>query len=207
MLMKHVYNSKRRALILLLWLCSSVALLAQDRTVTGTVKDESGSPLPGVNVLVKGTASGTVTDTNGSFKINAKETDVLVVSFIGFKTTEVGVGTQTNIEIGLAPDVTSLSEVIVTGYGSERKQDIISAVSTISAANTTAIPLSNVEQAMQGRVAGVQVTTSGQPGAASQVRIRGYGSLTSNTPLYIVDGVPTYDVSNINPYDIESRPS
>ncbi len=204
MLMKHFYKSKRRTLILLLWLCSSVAVLAQERIISGNVKDEAGSPLPGVNVLVKGTASGTVTDTNGSFKINAKESDVLIVSFIGFKTTEVTVGNQATIDIGLTPDVTSLSEVVVTGYGSERKQDIVSAVSTISAANTVAIPLSNVEQAMQGRVAGVQVTTSGQPGASSQVRIRGFGSLTSNTPLYIVDGVPTYDVSNINPYDIES---
>jgi TonB-linked SusC/RagA family outer membrane protein len=178
--------------------------LAQNSTVSGTVRDETGAGMPGVNVVIKGTQNGTVTDATGAFTLQVPSDAVLVFSFIGYKTFEEPVNARTSIDVALTSDLVNLEEVVVTGYASERKQDIVSAVSTLSAANTVALPLPNVEQAIQGRVAGVQVTTSGQPGAPSQVRIRGFGSLGSNAPLYIVDGVPTYDVSNINPYDIET---
>ncbi len=202
-MMMNLYQ-KLRLIVLLLFVFTSTALLAQTR-VSGTIIDENGTPVPGVTVVEKGTSNGTNTDNDGKYSLNVSSTTAtLVFSFIGYKTQEVPVGNQTAINVSMVPDIQALQEVLVTGYSSERKQDIVTAVSTISKAYTTAIPLSNVEQAIQGRVAGVQVTTSGQPGAASQVRIRGFGSLTNNIPLYIVDGVPTYDVSNINPYDIET---
>jgi TonB-linked SusC/RagA family outer membrane protein len=177
---------------------------AQDATITGIVTDENGTGMPGVNVVVKGTQNGTVTDADGAYTIMAPPTASLVYTFIGYKTLEEPVNSRTSINIALQSDYVNLQEVVVTGYASERRADIVSAVSTLSQTNTVAIPVPNVEQAIQGRVAGVQVITSGQPGATSQVRIRGFGSLGNNAPLYIVDGVPTYDVSNLNPYDIET---
>jgi TonB-dependent starch-binding outer membrane protein SusC len=178
---------------------------AQQKSVSGTVTDEAGQAVPGINIVEKGTSNGTATDSNGKYSLNVSgENSVLIFSFIGYKSQEVTVAGRSTVDVAMEPDITSLQEVVVTGYTSERKHDIVAAVSTISAKNTMAIPVSNVEQAIQGRVAGVQVITSGQPGAASQVRIRGFGSFTSNAPLYIVDGVPTYDVSDINPNDIET---
>lgn len=203
--MKKLYNNWLRLFTLLMAMSVATVSYAQKITVSGIVSDEAGQPAPGVSVLEKGTTNGTTTDVTGKYTISVSSTGAtLVFSFIGMKTQEVDVTGRTTADVTLAAEVTSLEEVVVTGYASERKQDIVSAVSTISAANTVAVPVSNVEQAIQGRVAGVQVTTSGQPGVTSQVRIRGFGSLTNNTPLYIVDGVPTYDISNLNPYDIET---
>ncbi len=167
---------------------------------------EDGAAIPGATVLEKGTANGTVTDQNGQYSIQVSSGNAtLVFSFIGYKTTEVGVGGRAVVDVSLAADITSLQEVVVTGYTSERKADIVTAISQVSALNTVAIPQGDIGQALQGRVAGVQVTTSGQPGAASQVRIRGFGSLTNNQPLYVIDGVPTFDNTQINPYDVETQ--
>lgn len=194
-----------RPVVILLLLCASLSVWAQQVKVSGTILDENGAPVPGVTVVEKGSSNGTNTDNDGKYSLNVSGSGAIIVfSFIGYKTQEIPVGNQTTIDVSLAPDITALQEVLVTGYSSERKQDIVTAVSTLSKTNTVAIPLSNIEQALQGRVSGVQVTTSGQPGAPSQVRIRGFGSLGGNAPLYIVDGVPTYDVGNINPYDIET---
>ncbi len=207
-MMKKLYNNWLRSftVLLVITLMTTVTVsYAQSTTVSGTVLDETGQPVPGVSILEKGTTNGTTSDSAGKYTINVSSANsVVVFSFIGYKTQEVDVAGRAVVDTSLATDATSLDEVIVTGYSSERKHDIVSAVSTISSANIVAVPVSNVEQAIQGRVAGVQVITSGQPGAPSQVRIRGFGSLTNNTPLYIVDGVPTFDVSNLNPYDIES---
>ncbi len=201
--MKKIYH--KWCLTLAMLMIIATQMHAQSLRVGGKVTDETGSGVPGASILEKGTANGTVSDANGDFAISVGGANAtLVVSFIGFKSQEVNVGGRTTIDIKMEQDITSLQEVIVTGYSSERKQDLVSAVSQLSAANTVAIPLSNVEQALQGRVAGVIVQTSGQPGAQSQVRIRGFGSFGGNAPLYVVDGVPTYDVSNINPTDIES---
>lgn len=203
--MKKLYNNWLRLFTLLLTMSIATVSYAQKTTVTGTVSDETGQPAPGVSVLEKGTTNGTTTDVSGKYVLSVNSAGAtLVFSFIGLKTQEIDVTNRTTADVAMESEVTSLNEVVVTGYASERKQDIVSAVSTISASNTVAVPVSNVEQAIQGRVAGVQVTTSGQPGATSQVRIRGFGSLTNNSPLYIVDGVPTYDISNLNPYDIET---
>jgi len=201
--MKKLYKSLSFTAALLLMLAS--VALAQERVVSGTVTDETGSGMPGVNVLVKGTSTGTATDVSGKFSLSVPGNDaVLVFTFVGYTSQEETVGTRSTIDVSMKQDASTLEEVVVTGYTSERKQDLVSAVSQVSAGNTVAIPVSSVDQAIQGRVAGVQVTTSGQPGAQASVRIRGFGSFGGNGPLYVVDGVPTFDVSNLNPYDIET---
>jgi TonB-linked SusC/RagA family outer membrane protein len=179
-------------------------VFAQDKVVSGTVKDETGSPIPGVSVLVKGTTSGTLTDANGQFKVSAKDTDVLSFTFVGYSATEVSVGSQTNLEVSLKPDVTNLEEVVVTGYSVDKRRELTGAVSSVKAKDLTFAPTGNVEQMLQGRVPGVTVITNGQPGTTSQIRVRGFGAFGGNQPLYIVDGVPTEDVSFLNPDDIET---
>jgi len=162
--------------------------------------------MPGVNVVEKGTGNGTVTDADGKFTLSVSSADaILQFSFVGFKSQEISAGGRTMLDVTLTTDVSDLKEVVVTGYTSERKQDLVSAVSQVSGKETVAIPQSDIGQALQGRVAGVQVTTSGQPGTQSQVRIRGFGSFGNNSPLYVIDGVPTFDYTNINPYDVESQ--
>jgi TonB-linked SusC/RagA family outer membrane protein len=202
--MMKVYKSSRRTLLFLLCLISSFAVLAQDKVVSGTVKDETGSPIPGVSVLVKGTTTGTLTDANGQFRISAKDTDVLSFTFVGYSATEISVGSQTNIEASLKPDVTNLEEVVVTGYSVDKRRELTGAVSSVKAKDLVFAPTGNVEQMLQGRVPGVTVITNGQPGTTSQVRVRGFGAFGGNQPLYIVDGVPTGDISFLNPDDIET---
>jgi TonB-linked SusC/RagA family outer membrane protein len=205
MIMKKLYGSLSLSLAILLMLAS--VAVAQDRTVTGTVSDETGAGMPGVNVLVKGTANGTVTDVEGKYSINVPSNATLVITFVGYKTTEISVGERTNIDIPLAVDLTSLDEVVVTGYGIDRRREIAGAVSIVKSKDLTVTPTGNVEQLLQGRVPGVTVIQNGQPGSTAQIRVRGFGSLGpagSNNPLYIVDGVPTQDVSFLNPDDIET---
>src|SRR6185295_8469689 len=157
-MMMKLYKGLRLTASLLFILMSS-AVFAQQTRLSGTIIDENGAPVPGVTVVEKGTSNGTNSDNDGKYSLSVSSTAAtLVFSFIGYKTQEVPVNNQTVISITLAPDITALQEVLVTGYSSERKQDIVSAVSTLSKAYTVAVPLSNVEQALQGRVAGVQVT-------------------------------------------------
>jgi len=204
--MKKLYNSKFKLMALVLSLFVSTFSFAQTVAVSGKLTGEDGAAIPGATVLEKGTSNGTVTDQEGKYSIQVSSgSATLVFSFIGYKTMEVGVNNRTVIDAALSTDITSLQEVVVTGYSSERKADIVTAISQVSAINTIAVPQGDIGQSLQGRVAGVQVTTSGQPGAASQVRIRGFGSLTNNAPLYVIDGVPTFDNTQINPYDIESQ--
>jgi len=177
-------------------------------SVSGTIKDENGSPLPGVNVLEKGTTNGTTTDSEGVFKISAPGSAVLVFSFIGYLTQEITVGTQTSINITLMPDITSLSEVVVVGYGTQKKSDLTGAVSIADPKEMTKLASSDVTQMMQGRIAGVTITSDGQPGATPTVRVRGiatFGQGISAEPLYVVDGFPLAGgIRDINPNDIET---
>ncbi len=176
--------------------------------VSGVVKDESGNPLIGVNVLVKGTNQGTATDFDGSFTLNdVDENGILVFSYIGYKTQEVQLSGQATISVILQEDSKTLDEVVVVGYGTQRKGDITGAVSQIKTEELESLPVYNVEQALIGRASGVQVTkNSGEPGSRIEVRIRGGNSMIgSNSPLYVVDGFPvTGDISFLNPSDIES---
>jgi TonB-linked SusC/RagA family outer membrane protein len=176
-----------------------------DISVSGTVTDESDSPLPGVNVLVKGTSIGTTSDASGKYTINVPdENAVLVTSFIGYATQEIAVGTQTTINVKLAPDVTQLGEVVVVGYGTQKKASVTGAISSVSSEEISAQPIMNITQALQGRVAGVTVVNNGAPGAAPIIRIRGVGTINNANPLFVVDGFPTSDLNSFNPKDIES---
>lgn len=177
-------------------------------TVSGTVTAQAdGTGLPGVNVLVKGTNTGTVTNIEGSYSINvANNDDVLVFSSIGYVTQEVPVNGQTTIDISLAEDVQSLSEVVVVGYGTVKKSDITGSVASVTSEEITAFPTANVMQSLAGRAAGVQVKqNTGAPGGAISVRIRGTNSIVGgNEPLYVVDGFPVSSPEGINNASIKS---
>ncbi|WP_237390706.1 SusC/RagA family TonB-linked outer membrane protein [Fulvivirga sediminis] len=186
----------------------SFTTYGQQNAVTGKVLGEDGSePLPGVAVMVKGTNLGTVTDINGDFTVNAGPKDVLVFSFVGFATQEVPVGTQTSINITLSEDITALEEVVVIGYGSQNKESVTGSVVSLGGAEVREVPTGNVTSALQGRMAGVEMTqTSSKPGASMQIRIRGVRSLSGeNDPLIVLDGVPfAGSLSDLDPNSIKS---
>jgi TonB-dependent SusC/RagA subfamily outer membrane receptor len=181
---------------------------ATDKKITGKVLDsKDASPLPGVNVLIKGTGIGTSTDASGNYEINVpNESSVLVFSFVGFTSQEIAVGNQSVVDVNLATDAKALTEVVVIGYGTVRKSDLTGAVATIKGEELMDKPVPNVSQALQGKIAGVEVSVnSNAPGAAAKVRVRGIGSINSNIdPLYVVDGVIGVDGNSINPNDIAS---
>ncbi len=188
-----------------LMLCVSVPSAYAQRTVSGNVTDDAGEGLPGVNVVIQGTTTGTVTDLNGDYNISVPDnTSVLVYSAIGFVSQSISVGTRSTIDVALEVDVAELEEVIITGYSVDARRSTPGSVSTIKAEALQVQPSGNVEQQLMGRVAGVTVLTNGQPGTASQVRVRGYGALGGNEPLYIVDGVPTPSIEFLAPDDIAS---
>lgn len=204
---------RRYSRCVLLYLCwaalLSPKLLAQsgDRTVTGAVRDEKNTGVPGVNIVIKGSTKGTSTDDDGNYRLLVPEPGAtLQFSYIGYVTQEVTVGSQTIINVQLKEEAQSLSEVVVVGYGIQKKSDLTGAISTISAKEISRLPVVGVDQALQGKSPGVRVTqNTGAPGEAVAVRIRGVGSLNDNNPLYIVDGIPTKDAFSIlTPNDIES---
>ncbi len=185
------------------------------KEINGTVIDENSQPLIGANVTIKGTARGALTDTEGNFTVSANEEDILVISYIGYLTQEMLVGDQTNIEIQLESDITSLGEVVVVAYGVQKRSDVTGAIGSVNTEDFNKGIVVNPGQLLQGKVAGVNVSNvSGEPGAAQDVIIRGIGSLRSGTtPLYVVDGfvldnsttgVASNPLNFINPQDIES---
>lgn len=182
--------------------------LMQERTVSGQVLDESNAPLPGVNIVVKGTTSGTTTDSDGRFNLSIPGGNtVLVFSFIGYVTQEVSVGNQSVLNVSMAADVATLSEVVVVGYGEQKRSSVTGAVSSVSSKEISALPVPSVSSALQGRVPGVFVTNNGGPGSNAIVRIRGIGSITQNAdPLYVVDGfpAPNFNLNSVDTKDIES---
>jgi TonB-linked SusC/RagA family outer membrane protein len=202
----------------MLFLASAVAF-AQDRVITGTVTSvEDNMGVPGATVLVKGTTIGTATDLDGKYSISVPAgSNVLVFSFVGLASQEVTIGNQTTLNVALQPDVQALSEFVITSYGDQSKREITGAISSVKGEVFENLPVQSFDRAMQGRIAGVQVTsTSGQPGGTLNVRIRGVGSINAgNDPLYIVDGVQVNNgglsgqgsqnaLASINPNDIES---
>lgn len=191
---------------LMIVLLGSTDAWAQDRTVSGSVKSsDDGEALPGVSIVVKGTTNGTVTDADGKFQIMVPDGAVLVMSFVGFRNKEIEVGSLTQIDVLLDIDVTNLGEVVVIGYGEQRKVDLTGSVAIVKPEDMQKTSNSNMSTLLQGRVPGVQVTTDGQPGADPIVRIRGIGSFGSTDPLYVVDGVIMgTTVRDFSPNDIES---
>lgn len=190
--MIKLYLLKARYTILLLLLAATTAF-AQGTVVTGKVTaGDDGSAIPGVNILEKGTNNGTVTDSDGNYRISVNSGSTLVFSFVGYVTQEVSVGGQTTINVTLPSDVTALSEVVVIGYGQVEAKDVTGTLVSLKAKDFNPGVVVSPEQLMQGRVAGVQITSnSGEPGAINTIRIRGTSSvLGGNQPLYVVDGVP-----------------
>ncbi len=198
-----VKSIRQAALLVLAWgLCLGVS--AQ---ITGTIVDsETNDPLIGATVLIKGTTTGTTTDLDGRFSINAQQGDVLMVGFTGYSEQEITVGVETDLLINLVQGI-QIDEVVVTGYSSQRKRDITGAVSVVKVEELNKIgAAASFTQKLEGQASGVTISTSGEPGEGTTVRIRGISSFQNNDPLYIIDGVPVQDAYNtgFNPNDIES---
>ncbi|MDE6178544.1 MAG: carboxypeptidase-like regulatory domain-containing protein, partial [Duncaniella sp.] len=192
-------------MLLLMVLCVGLPAYAQNITVSGVVEDNSGEPLIGATVMVLGSADGVATDIDGNFTIkNVSPKATLQVSYIGCKTQEVKVNGQTNIRVVLLEDSETLEEVVVIGYGGTRaRRDLTGSVGSVSGMKLAAVPVTSAAVALQGKVAGVQVTTvDGQPGADINIRVRGATSVSqSNDPLYIVDGFQVDNINDIPPSD------
>jgi TonB-linked SusC/RagA family outer membrane protein len=190
--------------MLLCCLIFSVAVTAQTRHTGRVTASDDQLPIPGATVRLKGTNVGTVTDVNGQYSIEAPSGSVLVFSFLGYRTQEVTVGTAQSINVVLQSGSNTLNELVVTGYSVQRKKDLIGAVAVVDVAALNRQPTGSVENQLQGQAAGVTVISSGQPGQTPQVKIRGANTFGNNQPLYVVDGVPTTNVTDINPNDIAS---
>ena len=187
----------------LLWLMSVVAFA--QKSVSGKVSDAKGDGVPGASITVKGTTTGTISDATGNFKINVPNSGgTLVFSSIGYKTQEVKLTGQASVNVTLEDDAAALDEVVVTGYSIDKRRESTGAISTVKSKDLTAVPSGNVEQQLQGRVSGLTVVTNGQPGTASQIRVRGFGAFGGNEPLYVVDGMPVSSTDFLSPDDIES---
>ena len=197
----------------LLLLLAMFALLltsgyAQNKVVKGTITDASGLPIPGANVIIKGTKTGTSTDFDGKYAINAAPGQVLVFSSTGSKAVEMTVGQNSELNVKLVDEISQLNEIVVVGYGTQKKSDLTGAISSVNAEELMNRPVPNALEALQGKVAGVDITTTERPGTVGAIRIRGQRSLSASSEvLYVVDGVPLLSASGIetlNPRDIET---
>ncbi len=205
-------------MVFVILLLGSQGFFLSAQTVTGKVTDAAnGEPLVGVSILIPGTSTGTITDLNGMYSIDLPETtETLVFSYTGFATRTITLNGQTIIDVELQSDVAQLEEIVVVGYGTNSRKNITGAVSSVAVEEVEDLPLTSVEQMLQGRVAGVQVTQSGggKPGGALSVQIRGIGTVGQEPPLYVIDGVPiqageggqlgTSILNSLNPNEIES---
>lgn len=204
--MKKTINGlwSSKIVLILLTLCLSMTVFAQQIPITGKVIQADGETLPGVTVVVKGTSQGTVTNIDGVFNINAPSDATLILSFVGFTPQEVAVNGKSTLNVTLATDVIGLEEVVAIGYGTTKKRDITGSVGSISSEKLLAAPISSLDKGLQGKIAGVSVQqTSGAPGQGMKIRIRGGSSINySNSPLYVIDGFIGADITSINPNDI-----
>lgn len=196
----------RNFLAVFFFFSSLVISFAQNQTISGTVTDAKQMPIPGVNIIIKNTATGTQTDFDGNYSLdNVANGQTLVFSYLGYKTTERVFSTNTTINVTLQDDLAVLDEVIVIGYGTQRKKEVTGAVAVIGAETIETLKPQQVEQALQGQISGVQITTgSGAPGSNLNIRIRGISTNGDNRPLILLDGNVIEDLSVISPSDIES---
>lgn len=193
--------------LLLVLLCLPVTSLVAQFVAKGKVVEAgSGQPLIGATVIERGTSNGTVTDIDGTFEIEVSaDTAVLEISYVGYQPVVVALRGRSNIEVVMQEESTLLQQVVVVGYGTQRKSDLTGAVGSVKSEDIARLPVANVEQALQGKVAGVYVApSSGEPGAGAVIRIRGTGTLNNANPLYVIDGMITSDARFINPQDVES---
>ena len=210
----HYHAGALLAILLLLFSGVGLAQQANLQTITGTVLDELDQPLPGASVQVKGTTRGMVTDLDGRFTLQAASTDTLLISFLGFEALSIPVGNQTNLNVSLYPSLETLSEVVVVGYGEQKREDLIGAVTQVTAKEIEELPVATFEQALSGQVAGLQLRQTGTPGGGPEVLLRGVNSIgTSSAPLFVIDGFPlgnadnprdNFVLSSISPDEIES---
>ncbi|MDO9615193.1 MAG: TonB-dependent receptor [Bacteroidota bacterium] len=176
------------------------------RTVKGFVTINENENIPGVTVIIKNTYTGTITDRKGYYQIELPmNADTLVFSFVGMKTKEVVVGQQAQVNVNLTPEILNVDEVVVIGYGDQRKSDLTGAITSIEVDGVRRMSVSGIDQALQGKAAGVLITsTSGSPGGGTSIRIRGIGTVNNNNPLFVVDGIPTDDIRFLNVGDIDN---
>ncbi len=210
----------KRMLFLMLFISLTITIEAQERTVSGSITDVSGATLPGVNVIIKGTITGVISDANGKFSIKVPDNQaILSVSFVGYVKQEIAVGEQTTLNVTLEEEVTQLNDVVVVGYGSMQRSNVAGSISSVKSDDIKKAPVANALEAIRGQISGVRITrNSGQPGSDVDITIRGVRSLGStsdknstgyvnpNNPLIVVDGVPIMGgkISDINPNDIAS---
>lgn len=212
---------KKQVLVLFLWFGTMASLIAQ-RTISGTITDDKKEPLIGASVLVKGTSTGTISDVSGafSFSIPANGT-TLIISYTGYASKEIAIGASNNYNVMLEQEAIDLSDIVIVGYGTQSKKELTGSVSKVTSETISRLPVTGVDQALQGQAPGVQVTSaSGTPGASVSIRVRGPSSISAgNQPLYVVDGIPintgsysqigvggqqTNALADLNPADIES---
>jgi TonB-linked SusC/RagA family outer membrane protein len=201
---KSLLLKGRTLCLLLCCMISSLVVTAQTKHTGKVISSDDKQPVVGASVRIKGTNTGTVTDINGDFNLTLSPGNVLVVSYIGYQAQEVTVQGSQFLTISLNPSNSTLNEVVVTGYATQLKKDISGSVATVNVSDAKKIPSTSSEQLLQGQAAGVTVINSGAPGAASTVFIRGISNFGNTTPLYVIDGVQTGDMSLVNPNDIES---
>lgn len=205
--MTHKVTTKLFALLLLLICAGWTTARAQNFEVRGTVTDQAdGSPLPGVNILIKGTSRGTSTNVDGQYSLQVRSPqDTLVFSYIGYQSQEVPVNGRNTIDVQLQTQTLTGQELVVVGYGTQSRRDVTGSISSVNGEDINQIPSPSVTDALQGQVAGVQVTpNSGKPGAGSSIRIRGVGTLNDSSPLYVVDGMLLDDISFLNMDEVKS---
>ncbi len=195
----------RRVILLLLIFVAGTAGAYAQRTVTGTVVDKDQLPVAGANVVVKGTTIGAITDGLGKYAIVVPSTgNTLVISFIGYAPQEIPIGASTVINVTLQSESITIEEVVVVGYGTQKRTTVTGAITSVGNKELTAIPVTTADQALQGRATGVTVLNNGSPGTAPTIRIRGLSTMNSNDPLVVIDGVVSNGMGNLNPNDIES---
>lgn len=196
--------SRLRMMVCLIGMLLPMCMFAQQITVQGVVKDQTGETVIGASVMEKGTTNGTITGIDGDFSLNMSPNGTLVVSFVGYKTQEVQVKGQKQLQVVLSEDAEMLEEVVVIGYGTMKKSDLTGAVSSIGNKDIKDSPVSNLGQAIQGKISGVQIVDAGKPGDNVSIKIRGLGSINNCDPLVVIDGVPTdLGLSSLNMADVE----
>ena len=196
----------RKLLLLVLVFISGMSYAIAQSAVTGTVTDENGEGIPGANIVIKGTSQGTITDIDGAFSINASSSDVLVVTYVGYSTVEIPVGSQANISISLNEDIAALDEIVVTGYGTQVRKEITSAVTSLNEEDFNQGLVSNPMGLLEGKVAGLSITKPGSdPNGGFTLRLRGISTVGANaSPLVVIDGVIGGNLDLVDPADIES---
>ena len=201
---KYKMPIRLRIMVCLIGMLLPMCMFAQQITVQGVVKDQTGETVIGASVVQKNTTNGTITGIDGDFSLNVPSDAVIVVSFVGYKSLEVPVKGQKQIMVTLSEDSEMLDEVVVIGYGTMKKSDLTGAVSSLGSKDIKNAPVSNLGQAIQGRISGVQVVDAGKPGDNVSIKIRGLGSINNCDPLVVIDGVPTdLGLSSLNMADVE----